>query len=274
MIWSAGKIFDDAELRVPVIDRTFEHGLGLFETLRTWDGRAPLLDLHRARMLDSARALGIALESDFLPDAEAVTGLRAAEGWSEDRVLRITASGGTPGGGLAAVWMRSAPLPPPISPGGWSVQTGGWTVSAHDPTARHKMLNYWTRRIAHEQAQAAGFDEALASLPDRRLVEGSRTSLFVVRGGAVVVPCRAGPIVPGVLRSVALELIRANGRWTIQEVGGIDPDLLDRADEVFLTNAVRGIIPVGRVDERSWQVPGPVTQMLQEQLVHVMGDGR
>ena len=39
MIWVEGRIVADDALRISVLDRTFEHGLGLFETLRTWNGR-------------------------------------------------------------------------------------------------------------------------------------------------------------------------------------------------------------------------------------------
>ena len=54
MIWVGGRIVPDDALTVSVRDRTFEHGLGLFETLRTWGGRATLLDRHKSRMLRSA----------------------------------------------------------------------------------------------------------------------------------------------------------------------------------------------------------------------------
>ncbi len=75
MIWVGGAVVPDDALRISVTDRTFEHGLGLFETLRTWNGHAPLLDRHLARMTGSARALGLPLDPDALPDAGAVAAL-------------------------------------------------------------------------------------------------------------------------------------------------------------------------------------------------------
>ena len=38
MIWFRGEVVPDEALRISVLDRTFEHGLGLFETFRTWNG--------------------------------------------------------------------------------------------------------------------------------------------------------------------------------------------------------------------------------------------
>ena len=43
MIWVRGQIVPDDGLSISVLDRTFEHGLGLFETLRTWNGQPTLL---------------------------------------------------------------------------------------------------------------------------------------------------------------------------------------------------------------------------------------
>ena len=63
MIWTGGEIIPDEALRVSVLDRTFEHGLGLFETFRTWNGHATLLGRHRERMCRSAAALGLRLSS-------------------------------------------------------------------------------------------------------------------------------------------------------------------------------------------------------------------
>src|SRR5947209_19031845 len=99
MIWVGGRVVPDDALTVSVLDRTFEHGLGLFETLRTWNGRAPLLERHLARMDRSARTLGLPIDSVRLPDGDAVAALREAEGIVGDVALRVTLSGGLAGSG-------------------------------------------------------------------------------------------------------------------------------------------------------------------------------
>ena len=61
MIWVHGEIVPDDALGISVLDRTFEHGLGLFETFRTWNGHATLLDRHLDRLTRSAHELGLPL---------------------------------------------------------------------------------------------------------------------------------------------------------------------------------------------------------------------
>ena len=54
MIWVGGRIVSEAEAGDRAADRALEHGLGLFETLRTWNGHPSLLDRHLERMRRSA----------------------------------------------------------------------------------------------------------------------------------------------------------------------------------------------------------------------------
>src|SRR5260370_35227231 len=98
MIWVHGKVVPDDALRISVFGRTFEHGQGLFETFRTWNGHPTLLPRHMHRMERSARALGLPLDSGQLPDAPAVARLIASKRASLAAVqaarLRVPSAGG------------------------------------------------------------------------------------------------------------------------------------------------------------------------------------
>ena len=74
---------------------------------------------------------------------------------------------------------------------------------------------------------------------DGAALESSRGSLFVVREGVVVTPPADGRLLPGITRAQAIEVVRALGVELREEA--VD---LARADEVFMTGAVRGVEPV------------------------------
>jgi len=264
LIWHRGRILADDALAIGIADRTFEHGLGLFETLRTWRGRPVLLTQHRARMERSARELGIPFRPNDFPDDAAVVALSEANGFTDDTLLRITLTGGTSASEGAELWMRQAPLPPPPRAGGVLIDFGTWNITRDDRLARHKTLNYWSRRLVIQSALEAGFDEVLSMSPDGCLWEGSRTNVFFVKADTLFTATTLGPIVPGVMRAHVGEL---SGRLGLGfcELNGIPWELLSEAEEVFLTNSVRGIIPVARIRDRAWPAPGPRTQQLQQQ---------
>jgi branched-subunit amino acid aminotransferase/4-amino-4-deoxychorismate lyase len=60
-------------------------------------------------------------------------------------------------------------------------------------------------------------------------------------------------------------LERAEALGITSRRGPIAVDELRRADEVFLTNSARGTIPVGRIEERDLDAPGPMTRRLAEE---------
>lgn len=272
MIWVNGQILADDALRISVLDRTFEHGLGLFETFRTWNGRATLLDRHLGRLRRSAEALRLPLDPKALPDARAVSMLLQADGRAGDAMLRLTLSGGLSESGGSTVWLRSYPLPPTSREGGARVTiAGSLRVDSRDPLAGHKSLNYWRLRHAFDEARADGFDEAIVTSPDGTLLEGTRTSLFMVREGTLITHPLDGRLLPGLMREVVLERAGALGIATRQIPQTLDD--LEAWDEAFLTNAVRGIIPIGFFVRKALTAPGPITSRLGADLRHWLESG-
>jgi branched-subunit amino acid aminotransferase/4-amino-4-deoxychorismate lyase len=281
MIWVHGRIVPDDSLQISVLDRTFEHGLGLFETFRTWNGHATLLPRHLARMRRSARELGLPLDPAQLPDADAVAELLRADGREGDALLRIVLSGGLDEGGGSTVWMRSAPLPPACPEGGavlFPNQPHEKPMRTHreDILARHKTLNYWRYRLAYQRARAAGADEAAMMGTSGLYTEGSRTNLFLVAGGRLTTPGTEAPVLPGILRAVVLERAAALGIEVSPNGMGISSfDLRPSsrliagqgAIEMFLTNSVRGIVPVRQFLGVDLPTPGPLTRRLWDDIL-------
>lgn len=249
MIWHDGLVIPEDRLRVGVDDRAFEHGLGLFETFRSWDGRAPLLARHLERLRSSARELGIPLEGVRLPGREAVATLVEASGPGGDAMLRLTVTAGSASGRPPVAWMTVRPLPEPEPRPLLVVSEEGARPSiVHD----HKMLNYWHRRVNYERAIGLGVAEILLATEGGRLLEGSRNNVLIVPGGrprAIATPALDhGPVLAGVMRRVALDFAADHGYEVEERV--VDRRELAGAEAVFLTNSVRGVRPVDSIDCR------------------------
>jgi branched-chain amino acid aminotransferase len=270
MIWVLGEIVPDDALRISVLDRTFEHGLGLFETFRTWNGFPTLLHRHLERLTHSARELGLPLESRQLPDPKAVLQLIEANVASltpgQDVRLRLTLSGGilTTSGSSSVLWMTAGPLPPPVRESG-AIVTGSIQISADDRLSRHKTLNYWRKRIAHARALEAGADEVICLTPERLICEASRANVFLVERGRLSTPGLDGPLLPGIMRQVVLE--RAAEIGLDVEEGPLPIERLFSSEEAFLTSSLRGILPIARLMERTMPAPGIVTTRLRDDVL-------
>jgi branched-subunit amino acid aminotransferase/4-amino-4-deoxychorismate lyase len=276
VIWVRGAIVADQELRISVRDRTFEHGLGLFETFRTWNGHATLLDRHRERMWSSARALRLPIEPAQLPDATAVARLIKASReilpLGQDVRLRITLSGGVVDAAKASsvVWMSAGELPDPVCATG-AVINHTISVDPLDPLARHKTLNYWHKRIAYEEAKCRGEDEVLCITTDGMIHEATRSNIFVVEGADLRTPGETGPLLPGVMRGVVLEHAHRLG-LAVRE-GPVSLDLRPILTEAFLTNSLRGIVPIACLVGKEMPCPGPLTRRLWSEILPWLESG-
>ena len=151
------------------------------------------------------------------------------------------------------------PLPPPHPKPGVMV-SGSFEVAADDLLARHKTLNYWRRRIAHADATATGADEVLCVTYDGMICEAARSSIFLVEGGRLCTPSLDGPLLPGVMRQVVLEKASEAG-LEVEEVS-LPVERIRSADEAFLTNSLRGIVPVAQLIGVELQAPGRLTRQL------------
>ena len=92
-VWLNGEFVAIDEARVSAFDAGFQHGVGVFETMRAAGGRVIDLEKHLARMAESVRILGLSDRMHVEPLAEAVT-QTLQENEQDDARIRVTVTGG------------------------------------------------------------------------------------------------------------------------------------------------------------------------------------
>jgi para-aminobenzoate synthetase/4-amino-4-deoxychorismate lyase len=122
----------------------------------------------------------------------------------------------------------------------------------------------WADRRVLDEAGADATSVPLVVDADGTVLEASRSNVFLVLDGALVTPRADGRLLPGLARRRVLELARGAGLPVREtDVGSTD---LERADEVFLTNSLRGIEPVRSLGGRGRWAAWPVGTRLARQL--------
>lgn len=251
--------FLDAD-RVSVSDRGFTYGDGLFETVRVVHGRAPLWPRHAGRLARGCERLRIPA-----PDMTAVLGevLRLCAGL-DDAVARITLTRGAGARGYApppaprptlAVTVSPLTLDPSAGRDGVAVRLCATRLAVQPLFAGMKHLNRLEQVMARGEWDDPAIAEGLMLDTDGHLVSATAANLFAVFDGRLATPPVDRCGVAGVARAEVMDV------RDVEQVR-LNPDRLMAADEVFLTSAVRGILPVRVFATRSWQ-PGPVTRALQ-----------
>jgi len=207
--------------------------IALRETCRLVSGRVPLWRYHRQRLASGGCGEGLLTIADALVQREAA-------GWTgpDSTRLRLTLVI-TPDAEIdARVQRRLSSLDVPGGPVAVAVEAEGTPplpLGAAKPADR----SWWDE--AQRRARAAGGDQAIIVSPDGHVLDGGTASVWAVIGDDLLTP-PAPAAVAGVARAFLLDACSRVG--VPARVAELDVGSLERADELFLTNAFAGAVAV------------------------------
>ncbi|NEE02418.1 aminotransferase class IV [Phytoactinopolyspora halotolerans] len=260
LIWVNGELVPASEARVNVLDHGLTVGDGVFETLKVVHGVPFALQRHLDRLGRSASGMGLPEPDDELI-RKAVGDVLAELGAPPLARMRITYTGGVAplgsGRGDAAPTVIIACTPvEPYAPT-TAVATVPWRRNERGATTGLKSTSYAENVIALARANELGASEALVANTRDRLCEGTGSNVFVVVGGRLLTPPLESGCLAGITRQLVLE-------WTDAEEADLGLEVLDEAEEIFLTSSVRDVQAVHAVihddgRRRELTAPGPVT---------------
>ncbi len=277
-----GQLLLDEDARIAPLDGGFLHGAGLFETMRARQGRVPLLQAHLDRLHASAASMAMDFHLETKVIADCIEELLTAEDIAEARIRLSVSAGDTQArdGGATdracTTLISAAPFvayPPSLYENGMTVLVSSYRQNPRMPSTGHKTLSYVDRLLALRQAQVAGAGEALwLTAAENALAEGCVSNVFIVTtDGCVYTPPCQYPAdtafrmsLPGITRNVLITSVNKQDIKIREKMLFIE-DLLT-ASEVFLTNAIMGVMPVSRIERHAvgTEKPGPVTRKLAQ----------
>ena len=270
-----GRVSDQEHAVISVFDHGFLYGEGVYETLRTYNGRSFLFERHMQRLRKSADMLALTIPlTDRDIDARFKDTIRAA-GLDDGReaYIRILVTRGI---GELTYDLAACPEPsivvivkPNVDPPR-EVFEKGVTVSLVDVVRNHpgsvnpriKSNNLLNNALAMQQALRKGGYEGVMRNYKGELAECTQSNLFIVKNGVALTPPLDAGLLPGITRAFLFE-VGAKAGIPVKEAVLRDADLFG-ADESFLTGTTREVMPIVQVDERTIGsgVPGPITKAL------------
>jgi len=256
-------------------DRAFHYGDGVFETLRVANSSLPLLTFHLKRLEQACSVLGIAVS---MPQLHRYL-QSLLDRWSEtglvNGVLKIIVSRGFGGrasypseNATANIFMHFSPLQGMFN---WCQQSVT-VVMASGRLAHNcslvgvKHLNRLDYIVAVSKQVFANDEEALLCDIDDHVIETMHHNIFFVRDGQLCTPMLEKVGVAGIMRRVVMEQCAATLGLQVREQSICFTDLVE-AEEIFLTNAVRGVVPVkgiGKTPKRTDVMAMAVSESLNK----------
>ena len=269
-----GRISDEHEAVISVFDHGFLYGEGIYETLRTYNGRLFLFDRHLRRLRNSARMIKLALPftdqelTRHISETIAATKLDGKEAYVRVLVTR--------GVGELTYDLEATPKPSwviivkaLVAPAP-EIYERGCKVVIVDVVRNHpgsvspmiKCNNLMNQALAAQQAFERGAFDGVMRNYHGELTEFATSNLFVVKDGTVGTPPIDCGLLPGITREFVFEIGRNVGIEVREQVLR-DNDLFN-ADEAFLTSTTREVVPIVAVNGKAIGVgkPGAITAKL------------
>jgi len=260
-----------AEARIPVLDRGFIFGDGVYEVIPVYSHRAFRLTEHLQRLQHSLD--GIRLQNPYSATewARLISELIALNA-GEDQYLYLHITRGVakrdhafPNPPVApTVFMMSNPLPTPPAA---LLQSGVAAVTAQDNRWLRcdiKSIALLPNVLLRQMAVDAGCTETILIRDDAFMTEGAASNIFAVKNGTLLAPPKDNLMLPGITYDVVLEIAAADGiphqvrRVTKQEVFD--------ADELLLTSSTKEVLAITRLDGQPVGdgKPGPMFARLNQ----------
>ncbi|HOM16259.1 MAG TPA: branched-chain-amino-acid transaminase [Thermoguttaceae bacterium] len=267
-----GQFVPQEEAKISVFDHGLLYGDGVFEGIRSYNGKAFRLQEHLDRLWNSAKAIWLQIPMSKQEMAEAIQEALQLNG-VRDGYIRVVVTRGVGTLGLDPNRCSSPQViiiadkislyPKEYYENGLEIVTVS-TLRNH-PAAlspRIKSLNYLNNILAKIEGLQAGCIEALMLNHKGEVAECTGDNIFLVRQGRLFTPPNDAGILEGITRAAVIQLARADG-YEVFESPLTKHDVYI-ADECFLTGTAAEVVPVVKVDSR--QIgdgkPGPITRRL------------
>jgi len=268
-----GKFVALKNAKISILDRGFQYGDGIFETMRAYNGCVFMLMEHINRLFISLKILHIKPPyskkefCDLVNKTLCINKLKNA-------YIKITATRGVASSGIdiegflkPTISIYAKPLdaiPKSLYKNGISANFACIEKNEKSFTSKIKSQNYLDNILARAEAKTAGFDEAIFVNSRGYVCEATTSNMFMVKKGVIITPPSTAGLLPGITRKAIIRIIMHFFNNKIYEKN-IKPYDLINADEIFLTNSILEIIPVVKLGKTkiSCGKPGIFTRLLR-----------
>lgn len=249
-----GKITDNATL--PADNSAFRYGVGIFETMLAVNGNIRLWQYHWERLSVGLSAIGLIAPALFTADYMQEQILRTVHKNNPGNICRVRlqlfgGSGGIfgPDDNKPNFIIECYSLTPDIlelNTNGLVLGIADGISKSADKLANLKSSNALIYAVAAQHAKTNKWNDALIPNTNGNIIESSIANIFWIKDGSVLTPPLSDGCVAGVMRRHLLAVLPDIAEQPLT------PGDLFAADEVFLTNAIRGIRWVGNIESATY----------------------
>lgn len=241
-------------------NRSFRYGDGLFESMRMINGKLSFSKKHMQRLLTGVQLLQLRLPDNFVANSLDSWAKKLWEANGNPPGSRVRLSVFRNNGGYYAPETNDASWLLefwPMDHDQYMINEKGISIELYQDIRKpiNKLSTLKTSNaelyvLAALHAAAMSVDDAILINQNGNVIEATGSSLFAVKNGVLYTAPLSEGCVAGIMRSMIMEIAQAN-RIAVYEVP-LPMSILLNSDEIFLTNAVKGITWVGAYRQKRY----------------------
>ncbi|MGX1023092.1 aminotransferase class IV [Psychroflexus sp. MBR-150] len=263
MININGELFKPENAQIPFDNRGFQYGDALFETIRVINSKIIFWESHYFRLMSSMRLLRMQIPLQFSPEfleEEILNLIKSNHLDNQPAKVKINISRKT--GGL--YYPENRDIDYFISCD--SIENPFFTLDDDfyeielfkDHFINSGLLstlktnNKLVNILGSIYAKENGYDNCLLLNEKKSVVEFTNANIFLAKGNTIKTPPTSDGCLKGVIREKLIDVIEKTEKFELKEES-ISPFELQKADEMFLTNAIIGIKPISKYRKKEYE---------------------
>ena len=269
-----GALIAENEVQLSTQNRAFKYGDAIFETIKVVNGKVVFLEDHYFRLMASMRMLRMKIPMEFTLEflQEEIT--KVVKELPEASMYRIRLTVFRKDGGLYTpvtneidYIIEGSPLEH-TDKEVYKVDVFKDFYNYSGLLSTVKTTNRMLNTLAAVFAEENDLDNCILLNERKGVVEAINGNLFIVKGNVVKTPALTEGCIKGIVRKKVIDIIEKHPDYTIEETA-ISPFEIQKADEVFITNAIIGIQSVTnyRKKEFSIEITNKIKSSLQLAIV-------
>ncbi|CAI8380836.1 MAG: Aminodeoxychorismate lyase [Polaribacter sp. SA4-10] len=246
MINFNGTLESPENFTLTINNRAFKYGDGIFETVKVLNNSVVFWEDHYFRLMSSMRMLRMKIPMSFTLEFLEAEILKTVKSQEASTSFRVRLSIYRQDGGLYTPTSNNIDYLIEVSP--LKIQEKvSYTIDLFKDFYNYSGLlstvktnNRMLNTLASVFASENDLDNAILLNEKKGVVEATNGNIFIVKGNTIKTPALTEGCIKGITRGKVIEIITKNTDFEVEETS-ISPFEIQKADEVFITNAIAGV---------------------------------
>lgn len=244
-----GDLLSLKEFKLTKENRAFKYGDGIFETIKVQNNKVVFWEDHYFRLMASMRMLRMEIPMKFTLEFLQEEILKTVKAQESGSIFRVRLNVHRKDGGLYTPETNEVDYSIDVKETVYKTKQK-YTLGLYKDFYNYsgllstvKTTNRMLNTLASIYAKENDLDNCILLNDRKGIAEVTNGNIFVIKGNLVKTPALTEGCIKGIVRKKVVEQLQKSEHYTLEETS-ISPFEIQKADEVFITNAIMGIQPV------------------------------